>query len=176
MPSRFWSGLFGFQLVSISVSSCDLGVELYTQDLIKFLGHRLFQDIFFKIITSDGGRSFIHYFVERVEILRMFIHSDRVKVLYCFGMKLTGTWKHVPPSWDAYEFVVVWFSFVFALLDSVWYRSRAEQKTPKYSSKWTLNVGNLLLSGSSAWRSSLSSETNLLNLSIVLKKKRQQQQ
>ena len=88
----------GFRLVSISVSSCDLGVELYTQDLIKFLGHRLFQDIFFKIITSDGGRSFIHYFVERVEILRMFIHSDRVKVLYCFGMKLTGTWKHVPPS------------------------------------------------------------------------------
>ena len=26
----------GFQLVSISVSFCDLGVELYTQDLVKF--------------------------------------------------------------------------------------------------------------------------------------------
>ena len=75
----------GFQPVSISVSFCDLSVELYAQDLVKFLRRRLFQDIFFKMAgsgrsTSFGGRSF----VERVERLRMFINSDRVKVLYCF--------------------------------------------------------------------------------------------
>ena len=81
----------GFQPVSISVSFCfsDLSVELYTQDLVKFLRRRLFQDIFFKMAgsgrsTSFGGRSFIHCFVEQVERLRMFIHSDKVKVLYCF--------------------------------------------------------------------------------------------
>ena len=34
----------GFQPVSISVSFCDLGVELYTQDLAKFLRCRLFPD------------------------------------------------------------------------------------------------------------------------------------
>ena len=64
-------------------------VDLYTQDLVKFLRCRLFLDIFFKMAgsgrsTSFGWRSFIHCFVERVERLRMFIHSDRVKVLYCF--------------------------------------------------------------------------------------------
>ena len=79
----------GFQPVGISVSFCDLEVELYTQDLVKFLRRRLFQDIFFKMAgsrlsTSFGGRSFIHCFVEWVERLHMFIHSDRVKVLYCF--------------------------------------------------------------------------------------------
>ena len=42
----------GFQSVSISVSFCDLGVELYTQDLVKFLRCRLFQDIFFKMAGS----------------------------------------------------------------------------------------------------------------------------
>ena len=81
----------GFQPVSISVSFCNLEVELYTQDLVKFLRRRLFQDIiFFKMAgsgrsTSFRGRSFIHWFVERVERLRMFIHSDRVKVLHCFA-------------------------------------------------------------------------------------------
>ena len=34
--------------------------------------------------TSFGGRSFIHCFVEWVERLRTFIHSDRVELLYCF--------------------------------------------------------------------------------------------
>ena len=72
---KWHSALFGFQLVSISVSSCDLGIELYTQDLVKFLRHRLFQDIFFKISTSDGGRSSIHCFVERVERLRTSISN-----------------------------------------------------------------------------------------------------
>ena len=79
----------GFQSVSISVSFCDLGVELYTQDPVKFLRRRLFQDMYFQdggigTSTSFAGRSFIHCFVERVERLRMFIRSDRVKVLYCF--------------------------------------------------------------------------------------------
>ena len=36
----------------ISVSFCDLRVELYTQDLVKFLRRRLFQDIFFKMAGS----------------------------------------------------------------------------------------------------------------------------
>ena len=76
----------GFQPVSISVSFCDLGVELYIPDLVEFLPRGLFQDIIFQdggigTSTSFGGRSFIHCFVERVERLRMFIHSDRVKVL-----------------------------------------------------------------------------------------------
>ena len=39
--------------VSISVFFfCDLGVELYSQDLVKFLRRRLFQDIFFKLAGS----------------------------------------------------------------------------------------------------------------------------
>ena len=79
----------GFQPVSISVSFCDLDVELYTQDLVKFLRRRLFQDIYFQdggigTSISTRGRSFIRCFVERIERLRIFIHSDRVKVLYCF--------------------------------------------------------------------------------------------
>jgi len=38
----------GFQLLlgSISVSFCDLGEELYIQDLVKFSQHSLFQEIF----------------------------------------------------------------------------------------------------------------------------------
>ena len=42
----------GFQPVSISVSFCDLGVELYIPDLVKFLPRRLFQDTFFKMAGS----------------------------------------------------------------------------------------------------------------------------
>ena len=42
----------GFQLVSGSVSFCDLGVELYNQDLVKFLRRCLFQDIFFQMAGS----------------------------------------------------------------------------------------------------------------------------
>ena len=37
----------------ISVSFCDLGVELYTQDLVKFLRRRLFQDIFSRWLDWD---------------------------------------------------------------------------------------------------------------------------
>ena len=36
----------------VSVSFYDLSVELYTQDLVKFLRRRLFQDIFFKMAGS----------------------------------------------------------------------------------------------------------------------------
>ena len=42
--------------------------------------------------TSFGGRSFIRCFVERVKRLRMFIHSDIVKVLYCF------VWNYQKPG------------------------------------------------------------------------------
>ena len=34
---------------------CTLGVELYTQDFVKFLRRFLFQDAFFKIYFQDGG-------------------------------------------------------------------------------------------------------------------------
>ena len=34
----------------VSVYFCDLGIELYTQDLVKFLQPCLFQDIFFKMV------------------------------------------------------------------------------------------------------------------------------
>ena len=36
----------------VSVSFCDLSVELYTLDLFKFLRRRLFQYIFFKMAGS----------------------------------------------------------------------------------------------------------------------------
>ena len=41
-----------FRFISISVSFCDLGIELCTQDLVKFVRRRLFQDIFFKMAGS----------------------------------------------------------------------------------------------------------------------------
>ena len=52
----------GFQPVSISVSFCDLSVELFTQDLVKFLRRCLFQDIFFKMVGSGHQlrRTFVH--------------------------------------------------------------------------------------------------------------------
>ena len=77
----------GFQPVSSSVSFCDLGVELYILDrscqvlAAPFVSRYIFQDGGIGTSTSFGGRSFIHCFVERVERLRKFIHSDRVKVL-----------------------------------------------------------------------------------------------
>ena len=64
----------------VSVSFCDLSVELYTQDLVKFLRRRLFQDIFFKMAGS--GLAPASEDVRSFSVL--FIHSDRVKVLYCF--------------------------------------------------------------------------------------------
>ena len=44
-----------FQPVSISVSFCDLGVELYIPDLVKFLPRRLFQDISPGAHAEKGG-------------------------------------------------------------------------------------------------------------------------
>ena len=46
-----------------------------------FVSRYIFQDGGIGTSTSFGGRSFIHCFVERVERLRMFIQSDRGKVL-----------------------------------------------------------------------------------------------
>ena len=74
----------GFQPVSISVSFCDLGVEPCQVLATPFVSRYIFQDGGIGTSTSFRGRSFIHCFVERVERLRMLIHSDRVKVLYCF--------------------------------------------------------------------------------------------
>ena len=36
----------------VTVSFCDLSVEVYTQDLVKFLRRRLLSDIFFKMVGS----------------------------------------------------------------------------------------------------------------------------
>ena len=58
----------------VSVYFCDLGIELYTQDLVKFLQHCLFQDIFFKMVGLEVD-----------QLRRMFIHS-----LFCgMGWKTT---------------------------------------------------------------------------------------
>ena len=46
-----------------------------------FVSRYIFQDGGIGTGTCFGGRSFIHCFVERVERLRMFIHSDRVELL-----------------------------------------------------------------------------------------------
>ena len=50
-----------------------------------FVSKYIFQDGGIGTSNSFGGRSFIHCVVEQVEELRMFIHSDRVKVLPGFG-------------------------------------------------------------------------------------------
>ena len=95
-----------------------------------------------------GGRSFIHCFVERVERLRMFIHSDRVKVfgLQCIAsFETTGNLETC--TFSRWLWICCCVSFVYAfILDSVSYGSWAEveEKTPKYSSKWTLNGRNFL--------------------------------
>ena len=74
----------GFQLVSISVSFCDLSVELYTQDLCQVLAAPFVARYIFQDVDIGTGTSFIHCFVERVERLHMFIHSEKVELLYCF--------------------------------------------------------------------------------------------
>ena len=58
-----------------------------------------------------------------------------------------------------HNFMALNFRFMFCWTDSAWYGSwaDAEVKMPKYSSKWTLDVGNFLWRRSSALRSSLSS-------------------
>jgi len=63
----------------------------------------------------------------------MFIRSGRPGPLHCF------VWNYQKRG-EGYEIVAMWFSFVYVLLCSVSYR--LEQKSPKYSSKWTLKVGN----------------------------------
>jgi len=75
----------GFQFVNISVSFCDLGVELHTHDLIKFLRHHLFQDIFKMAGLAPASKTFIHSLhCGAWRILAMCIHGDRVELLYCF--------------------------------------------------------------------------------------------
>ena len=65
----------------VSVSFGDLGLKLYTQDLVKSLAP-----------PFVSTRSFIQYFVELVERLRMFIHSAKDKVFYCF------VWNYQEPG------------------------------------------------------------------------------
>ena len=77
----------GVQLVINSVSFCDLGEGLNTQDLAKFFSCHLFQDKLF-LRWRDWHqlrKTFVHsLFCGAGRILIMFIHSDRVELFYCF--------------------------------------------------------------------------------------------
>ena len=85
--------------LSVSVSFCDPSVELYTQDLVKFLRHRLFQDIFFKMAgsglvpASEDVRSFTVLFSRSKDYICLFTATELSLVL--LRLKLPGTWKHV---------------------------------------------------------------------------------
>ena len=87
------------------------------------------------------SRSLIHFFVKQVERLRMFIHSDRVKVLYCF------VWNYREPG-NMYlvemtmNLLLLFVCLCFTGPGIIRILSRCWRK--KYSSKWTLNVGNFL--------------------------------
>ena len=115
-----------------------------------FVSRYIFQDGGIGSSTSfgAGGRSFIHCFAERVERLRMFIHRDRVKV---FGLQCIASFETTENLETCTFLRWLWIcccvSFVYALLDSVSViriLSRCWKKTPKYSSKWTLNGRNFL--------------------------------
>ena len=66
----------------VAVSFCDLGVELYTQDLVKFLRRRLFQDIFFKMagsglaLASEDVRSFTHLLSRSKDFVCLFTGTE----------------------------------------------------------------------------------------------------
>ena len=87
----------GFQPVSISVSFCDLGVELYILDLVKFLPRRLFQDTFFKMAgsglapASEDVRSFTVLLRGSKDYVYLFTATE---LRSCNSVP--GTWKHVP--------------------------------------------------------------------------------
>ena len=74
----------GFQVVIILVSFCDLGIEFYTQEFIKFLWCHLFQDIFKMAGLAPALEDVHSLFCVAWCILTMFIHSNRVELLCCF--------------------------------------------------------------------------------------------
>ena len=94
--------------VSISVSFCDLGVELYSQDLVKFLRRRLFQDIFFQMAIAGSGlalasgpedvRSFTVLLSGSKDYVCLFTATELRSLVFSvlLRLKLPGTWKHVP--------------------------------------------------------------------------------
>ena len=137
----------GFQPVSICFFLRPQRRTLYSGPFqvlpAPFVSKYIFQDGGIRTSTSFGGRSFIHCFAERVERLHMFIYSDRVKVLYCFVWNYRNLETCTFLRW---LWICCCVSSLYALLDSVSYGSWAdvEEKTPKHSSKWTLNVGNFL--------------------------------
>ena len=92
--------------VSISVFFVDLGVELYSQDLVKFLRRRLFQDIFFKLAGSglalasgpEDVRSFTVLLSGSKDYVCLFTGTELRSLVFSvlLRLKLPGTWKHVP--------------------------------------------------------------------------------
>ena len=133
----------------VSVSFCDLSVELYTQDLVKFLQRHLFQEyIFFKMAgsglapASEDVRSFTVSLSASKDYIFLFTATEVRSCIASF--ETTGnleTCTFLRCLW-----ICCGVSSVYALLDSVSYGSwtDVEEKTPKHSSKWTLNVGNFL--------------------------------
>ena len=108
----------------VSVSFCDLGLELYTQDLVKSLTPPFFL-----------RRSFIHCFVELMVCL--FTAPELRSSIASFETtKNLETCTCTFLRWLWICCCVVFVSLCFTGLDS----SRCRRK--KNSSKWTRNVGN----------------------------------
>ena len=99
----------------VSPSFCDFGVELYTQDLVKFLRRRLLQDIF--KIASEDVRSFTVLWSGSKDYVCLFTATELSSCIASF--ETTGNLETCTLL-PGYEFVV-WFSFVYVLLDSVLY-------------------------------------------------------
>ena len=129
----------------VSVSFCDSSVELYTQDLAKFLRRRLFQDIFFKMAglglapASEDVRSFTVLLSGSKNYI---CYSQRQRRSCIASFETTGYLETC--TFLRWLWICCCVSSVYALLDSVSYGAWAdiEEKRPKHSSKWTLNVGN----------------------------------
>ena len=89
----------GFQVVSISVPICDLGVDLYTQELVKFFRRRLFQDIKFSRLPDWHplrGTS-VHSLFCGAGRNTTYVYSQRQSwALVLLRLKQPGTWKQVP--------------------------------------------------------------------------------
>ena len=73
-------------LLSSVTITFDLGIKVYTQDLVKFSWHHFSRDIFKMAELApalEDVHEFIHCFVERAYF--DYVYScDRVDLLYCF--------------------------------------------------------------------------------------------
>ena len=135
----------GFQPVSISVSFCDLGVELYTQDIVKFLRRCVFQDIFLKMVwsgialASGDVRSFTVLLSRSKDFVCLFTATELRSSITSFEtIGNLETCTFLKRLWICC--CVVFACLCFTGVGIIQILSRCWRK--KYSSKWTLNVGN----------------------------------